>query len=270
MSRTPLRADRRRALYASTAWLIGPLLPMSAVLARVLIDASDPDITSLAASLVRGRATTRERAVAIHDFVRDEIRFGYAPQFYAMSATEVLAASIGFGNTKATLFIALLRAAGIEARQQFVELDAAIWRGLLDLRTPFIDHSYVEVSIGGAWIATDSYTVDRTLARAAQAALRHERERTGYGVRVDGQSEWDGQSPAFVQFAPGRAASRHLWGVFNDVADFYASVPNAWNRRTDASRVVFPLAALTANQAADMLRQHGAGAVRSSRWPLRG
>jgi hypothetical protein len=30
-----LRADRRRALYASTAWFIGQL-PMSAALARVL------------------------------------------------------------------------------------------------------------------------------------------------------------------------------------------------------------------------------------------
>jgi transglutaminase-like putative cysteine protease len=267
MPRPPRTIDRRRALYASTAWLIGPLLPMNSVLARVLIDETDPAIAELAETLVRGRATPRERAVAIHDYVRDQIRFGFAPHFYAMSAADVLAAGIGYCNTKSTLFMALLRAAGLEARQQFVDLDATVWRGLLDLRTPFVDHSYVEVLLGGAWIATDSYAVDARLVRASQAALRAEGRRFGYGVRVDGRIDWDGRVPSFMQFAP--ACSRHRWGVFPDVADFYGSVPEAWNHRSDAMRVTFPLAAVTANQAADLLRAHGASAVRSGKWKLR-
>ena len=128
MPKSSTRPDRRRAFFASTAWLVGPLLPMNSVLARVLID--DPQIDALAEHLVSGRHSARERAVVLHDFVRDEIRFGFTPHFYAMSAADVLAARIGYGHTKATLFIALLRAAGIEARQQFVDLDAAVWRGL--------------------------------------------------------------------------------------------------------------------------------------------
>ena len=170
MPKSSTRPDRRRAFFASTAWLVGPLLPMNSVLARVLID--DPQIDELAEHLVSGRDNARERAVVLHDFVRDEIRFGFTPHFYAMSAADVLAARIGYGHTKATLFIALLRAAGIEARQQFVDLHAAVWRGLLDLHTPFVDHSYTEVRLGGAWIPTDSYVVDMPLFRAAQAALR--------------------------------------------------------------------------------------------------
>ena len=39
MSPPKIRQDRRRALYASTAWLVGPLLPMHSALARVLVDA---------------------------------------------------------------------------------------------------------------------------------------------------------------------------------------------------------------------------------------
>ena len=39
-----------------------------------------------------------------------------------MRASEVLRAKVGYCNTKATLFIALLRAAGVPARQHFVDL----------------------------------------------------------------------------------------------------------------------------------------------------
>ena len=109
------------------------------------------------------------------------MRFGFTPHFYAMSAAEVLSAGVGYSNTKATLFIALLRAAGIEARQQFVDVNAAVLRGMFDLRTPFIDHSYTEVLLDGAWVPTDSYVVDRravprcaggTARRGASPGLR--------------------------------------------------------------------------------------------------
>lgn len=270
MNRPPARPGRRRALHASTAWLIGPLLSMNPVLARVLVDDTHAAITHQVARLVEGHQTPRERAVAIHDFVRDEVRFGFAPHFYAMSAAEVLSAGVGYGNTKSTLFIAMLRAAGIEARQQFVDLDASLLRGLLDLRTPFFDHSYTEVRLDGAWIATDSYVVDRPLFRAARAALRAEGRQLGYGVRADGRVDWDGRSPSFVQFVTGDSGySRHQWGVFPDVTAFYESTPMAWNRRDDIMRVVFPLAAVTANQTADALRRHGPTAVRRARSKLR-
>jgi len=62
MPRKPVQHDRRRALYASTAWLVGPLLPMSSALARALIDGTDPAIEALSASLIEGRETPRERA----------------------------------------------------------------------------------------------------------------------------------------------------------------------------------------------------------------
>jgi len=270
MPRLPVRADRRRALHVSTAWLIGPLLSMNPVLARVLIDDTHAAITEQVAQLVQDRHTPRERAIAIHDFVRDEVRLGFTPHFYAMSATEVLSAGVGYSNTKSTLFIAMLRAARIEARQHFVDLDASVLRGLLDLRTPFVDHSYTEVKLDGSWIATDSYVVDKPLFRAAQAALRTEGRRLGYGVRVDGRTDWDGRSPSFAQFVAGDSScSRHQWGVFPDVAAFYESTPAAWNRRDDVMRVVFPLAAVTANQTADALRRHGPTAVRGGRSKLR-
>jgi len=259
----PNRPDRRRALAASTAWFVGPLWPMHAVLARVLGDDPDPAITATAERVVAGLGTTRERAVALHDHVRDAVRFGFTARFHAMSASDVLATAVGYGCTKATLFVALLRAAGIEARQRFVELDAAVWRGLLDLGTPCVDHCLTEVRVGGAWLPTDSYAVDQRLFRAAQAALRAEGRRRGYGIDAAGTCAWDGRGPAYAQWLPdGTQLPLRQWGVHADVAAFYEATPAAWNRGTNSLRVVFPLAALIAQRTADALREHGATAVR--------
>jgi transglutaminase-like putative cysteine protease len=195
--------------------------------------------------------------------VRDEVSFGFTPHMYAMSAPDVLRAGLGYSTTKSTLFVALLRAAGIEARQQFVDLDGAILSGMLDLRTPFVDHCYTEVLLGGAWVPTDSYVVDNALFRAATAALRVEGRHLGYGVRADGRCQWDGRRPAFVQYIPGdHAHTRHRWGVFPDVAAFYERTPTAWNHVTNVTRVVLPLAVHTANHTAESLRHHGPSAVR--------
>lgn len=263
MSQRSPRPDRRRAFVASTAWLIGPLLPMNSVLARTLID-DDPSIGALAQRITKRSRSTRERAVALHDYVRDEIRFGFTPHFYEMSAADVLAAGVGYGHTKTTLFVALLRAIGIEARPQFVDLDAGIWHGLLDLHTPFVDHSFTEVRLDGAWAATDSYVVDRPLFRAAQAALSARRLSRGFGIVASGRPEWDGRTSSFVQFCgDDPSLTRHRWGVFSDVNAFYRATPGAWNRRDDVARVIYPLAALAANHAAESLRTRGPAAARS-------
>ncbi len=116
--------------------------------------------------------------------------------------------------------------------------------------------------LGGAWIPTDSYVVDMPLFRAAQAALRTRKAACGFGIVATGRADWDGRTPSFVQFrADSPSMSRHRWGVFSDVAAFYEATPEAWNRRTDAMRVVHPLAALTANQAAEALRSGGPSAA---------
>lgn len=263
MSPPKIRQDRRRALYASTAWLVGPLLPMNSALARVLVDATDPTIAALSSQLVRGLATARERAVAIHDHVRDRIAFGYTAHAYALSAAEVQAAGIGYSLTKSALFVALLRAAGIEARQQYVDIDSALLHGLIDFHTRYIDHCYVEALLGGSWVATDSYVVDRALWKPAQDALRASGRRLGFGVHADGSIEWDGRSPAFAQFVDDRSLSRTRWGSFRDAAAFYQATSGAWNRQTPTTRVTFPLAAVTANEAANALRARDAGVART-------
>ena len=82
-------------------------------------------------------ATQRETAVNIHDFVRDEVRFGWRPRFYAMPASQVLKTGVGYCNTKSTLFVAMLRGAGIPARQHFVSINTDILEPFVRLPQPY-------------------------------------------------------------------------------------------------------------------------------------
>ena len=67
---------------------------------------------------------------------------------------------------------------------------------------------------------------------------------------------------ALLAARPGLAAdAKQMEDNKKAVAAFYDATPEAWNCRTDAMRVVHPLAALTANQAAEALRSGGPSAA---------
>lgn len=191
-----------------------------------LIDSGHPEIAAAAARLTAGAAGDAARAVALHDFVRDRVRFGWAPAFERQRASEVLASGIGFCNTKSTLFVALLRAAGIPARVHFATLHRRVLDGLIRPPQTYVDHSWTEASVNGRWVATDSYNVDLPLHRAALARCRAEGRLMGYGVHVNGTPHWDGRAPAFVQFVNDGAVSDlsdEDFGSFNDLDRFRAT-----------------------------------------------
>ena len=220
------------------------------------LDAEHPRVVETAERIVGGATTDRERAVRIHDFVRDEIRFGFAAEFWNQTASEVLESGVGFCNTKSTLFVALLRAVGIPARQHFVTIDARILHGLIDPRTPYVDHSYAEVWIDGDWIRTDSFVVDRPLARAARARLRREGRVIGYGAHANGVADWDGRKDAFSQLVddgtlPNLTTRNH--GVHPDVGAFARSGHAMYVLRGPA-RWFFGFFARAANRRADEIR----------------
>ena len=137
--------------------------------------------------------------MAIHDFVRDRIKFGWREDFGRYKASEVLGAEIGFCMSKTTLFVAMLRAAGIPARPRFVDIHSKILEGFA-VPEGYLDHSYAEVYIEGRWFGVDSYVVPEPMARRAQELLRDKAMKFGYGVALSGQYEWDGKSPSFIQY----------------------------------------------------------------------
>ena len=223
------------------------------------LDTDHRNVSATVHRLTSGLSDDREKALALFAFVRDDIRFGFARGFWDNKASEVLASGVGYCNTKSTLFVALLRAAGIPARQVFVDIHASVLHGIIDPGTPYIDHSYVEVLLDGKWIATDAYIVDAALFEPAQARSRSEDRLMGYGVHATGSNEWTGRAPSFSQFnqIDPRPIGARAWGVYNDVGDFYARVDNAWNRLNPLLRGAFGTLASGANRRVDRLRMFG-------------
>lgn len=230
------------------------------------IDKTHHKIAETAARLTQNCDSDLKRAAAIFQFVRDEIKFGFSRGFWDNRASEVLASGVGYCNTKSTLFIALLRASGIPARQTFVDLHASVLGGIIDPGTPYVDHSYVEVFLNGAWVATDAYIVDTALFGPAQAKARDEALPMGYGVHSAGSSSWDGREPSFAQFNlfdPGPISTRH-WGLYQDVGDFYKHAKRPWNRLNPILRASFGAFASSANRRADRLRNTNAHLARKA------
>ena len=221
-----------------------------------LVDWENPAIKARVTELVTGASSPRERAVRIHDFVRDEIKFGWSSSFYDQRASEVLASRVGFCNTKSTLFIAMLRAAGIEARQRFVNINSAIVNDFVQPGTSYVDHSYTEVNLEGRWMKVDSYVVDKPLADRARSRLAREGKLVGYGVHRNGTSTWNGAQDAFSQYVDDGSyadLTTRDFGFYDDVNTFYDS-GNGVNRLPWLARPFFGIFALVANASVEKIR----------------
>lgn len=220
------------------------------------IDFEHPAIQAAVQMTVGSSTSPVDRAVKIHDFVRDRIAFGWASSFYDQTASEVLQSGVGFCNTKGTLFVAMLRAAGVPARQHFVDIHASILTPFIDPGTPYVDHSFTEVLLLGRWLAVDSYIVDKPLYTAAKQKLEASAKVLGFGVHADGTCDWDGSNNAFAQFlSSGRfaALSTSDHGVFEDVGAFY-SAGKGVNKLNLLLKLGFGVFARSANQRIAALR----------------
>ena len=131
------------------------------------LESAAPEIVELAASL--SRPTARETAVALFNWVRDNI--AYEPQAAAdpqsfYPATQVLARGRGYCVQKAVLLAALARAAGIPARLGFADVrNHQIPERLRRLMGTdlFVFHGYVELRLGDRWVkATPAFDPETT------------------------------------------------------------------------------------------------------------
>lgn len=180
------------------------------------------ELRELAGLITRDARTERERAVAVHDFVRDRVRYGFTARFDEASPAETLASGVGHCNAQARLFVELARAAGLEARYHFVTLSGEVLRGVLASPPATISHGYAEVKVDGRWLSVDSYVVDPALAAGAAERLAREGRQAGYGFRLGGRSTWDGASDSFGQRGdPSTVLEDH--GSFESPEAFFAS-----------------------------------------------
>ena len=108
----------------------------------------------------------------IYLFVRDEIAFGYNEDDL-IPASKVLKDGYGQCNTKATLFMALLRAVGIPCRLHGFTINKKLQKGAMTgivyIAAPQeIIHSWVEVYYDGIWYNLEGFILDMPYLNALQ------------------------------------------------------------------------------------------------------
>ena len=152
-----------------------------------LADHQSMAIQRAAIGILEGATSNRERLERIFLFVRDEIAFGFPPHGDLSSAEETLRLGYGQCNTKGALFLALCRAAGIDAAIHFSSIDKNIQRGLfprwaLRLLPAQLSHSWIDVKLDGEWRRLDSYINDSTYYENAKCILADRGWEAGYSV----------------------------------------------------------------------------------------
>ena len=154
-----------------------------------LLNYNDLQIQKLINSRGWWDLSEKDRILAIYNYVRDEIIFGYNASD-VMSAVSVLKEGYGQCNTKGTLFMALLRAVGIPCRIHGFYVDKVIQKGVMKSfyyrQSPKeILHSWVEVFYVGGWLNLEGFILDVNYLGKLQDKFKDCRGSfCGYGVAV--------------------------------------------------------------------------------------
>jgi hypothetical protein len=150
------------------------------------------------------------------------------PAFAASRVTRVTLAhrhSVGW-YSKAALFQAMLRAAGIPARVRMIRVDNDMFRGLATTRQQFV-LPVVEMWTRGKWVVTDSYVYDPRYLAAAREALERRGWRSGFGIHLEGQDRWNGTDDALIMIAADPALgsiAQQFPGIYDDPQEFALQV----------------------------------------------
>ena len=136
--------------------------------ASVLCDCDNPIVKSTAEKIIETAKTSKDAAIRIFYFVRDEIPLAFLDPW--KTASQTLRLGKGSCLTKATLQVALLRSVGIPARFRIMEFkgnDPDEWEGIVPKfavsRMPERWSHYLgEVYVEGKWIMADA-TFDKAL-----------------------------------------------------------------------------------------------------------
>lgn len=189
-----------------------------------LLDFEHPGIQGLIRARGWRALPEKERIGAIYDFVRNEIAFGYNLAD-DLPASQVLADGIGQCNTKGTLFMALLRAAGVPCRFHGFTIDKALQKGAITgvaylLAPRSIVHSWVEIWHDRRWVELEGFILDG-------AYLAKLQDRFGAGAffgfgaatkdLANPRVEWTGVN-TYIQ----KEGINHDFGLFDDPDAFYA------------------------------------------------
>jgi transglutaminase-like putative cysteine protease len=128
------------------------------------IDSDAPALRALAKEVAGDTPGAYAAAVRLSGFVHDRLRKALGQS--QNRATDVLAAGAGDCTEHALLLTALARAAGVRARPVFGLVEAVLGDGVNALYW----HAWVEVRVGGEWLALDP-TMGQEVADATHLLL---------------------------------------------------------------------------------------------------
>lgn len=191
-----------------------------------ILNFGDPAIERLVSARGWRTLPERERIGAIYDFVRDEVKFGYNTSD-ELRASRVLADGYGQCNTKTTLLMALLRAAGVPCRFHGATIHKRLQKGVVDgffyrLAPESIIHSWAEVEFDGRWVGLEGVILDdEYLAGLRQTVAAGGGAFLGYGAGTDDIEdppvEWCGTDTAIQA-----TGVNQDFGIYDGPDEFYA------------------------------------------------
>ena len=227
------------------------------VITHLLADHDHPLVQSTAHNLTDGRPHHQEKLEKIFHYVRDEIEFGFPPKWDAVKASETIQYGRGYCTTKATLMLALAKAAGIPARIHTGLIEVKIMRGVFPnfvfpMMPELGGHSWTEVKLNGEWKSIDSYINDLGFYNKALKKLHDSGMQTAFSI-----SEANGPSSPEFNFGEkgyvhmGAVAVDH--GVWDDYSDYMNS--DKYIAMDKMQQMSFPLIAKFANRNLKKIRQ---------------
>lgn len=188
-----------------------------------ILDLSDDRLRLRAQSLTQLAKSDRERAISIYGYVK-AMPFCAPGNARFHTARQLLDLKEGDCYGKSTLFVALLRLAGIPARLRFVHLRGEILRGYVS-GLDKVTHAIVEAWLDGRWVKTDTHVFDIRYLVAARDRLNANGWDVGYCIHRKAQSIWDGHNDAYSALTPDDDSGMPLadLGVYNDAQEFLGS-----------------------------------------------
>jgi transglutaminase-like putative cysteine protease len=191
-----------------------------------LLDLEDTRLRLRARALTQLCKTEREKALAIYGFVK-RIPFARPLKLRLRTARQVIDAGRGDAADKATVLIALMRAAGIPARLRYIELRGEVLRGLTS-NVASAGRPVAEIWLNDCWMRTDTYIFDAVYMAAARERLREHGWDWGYGIHRNGDAIWSAAGEAFVGGVPTEKDPMVVsdLGVYSDPLELVSS--RAW------------------------------------------
>jgi len=114
-------------------------------------ESGDPEIRQLGSEITKGKKTDTDRAKAIFEWVKENVKYDIVP---LVGAKKVIKRQSKFAMCydKTNLFVAICRSIGVPARYMILDCDLKVNRNDI---SPKAKHIAAEVYVDGKWTLTD-------------------------------------------------------------------------------------------------------------------